>query len=54
MELGAKYLREWRKTRYEAVLKVEYIGKPVLKQCIDEMSDEDLDFFLAHDNLWPQ
>ena len=25
----------------------EYSGEPVLKQCIDEMSDVDLDFFLA-------
>ena len=38
---------EWRETRKEAVLKVEHNGEPVLNQRIDEMSDEDLDFFLA-------
>ena len=37
---------EWRETRNEAVLKVENSGEPVLNQRIDEMSDEDLDFFL--------
>ena len=29
------------------MLKVEHSGEPVLNQRIDEMSDEDLDFFLA-------
>ena len=29
------------------MLKVENSGKPVLNQHIDEMSDEDLDFFLS-------
>ena len=38
---------EWRETRNEAVLKVENSGEPVLNQRIAEMSDEDLDFFLA-------
>ena len=38
---------EWRETRNEAVLKAEHSGEPVLNQRIDEMSDEDLDFFLA-------
>ena len=38
---------EWRETRNEAVLKVENSGGPVLNQRITEMSDEDLDFFLA-------
>ena len=38
---------EWRETRNEAVLKVEDSGEPVLNQGIDEMSDEDLDFFLG-------
>ena len=38
---------EWRETRNEAVLKVENSGEPVLHQRIAEMSDEDLDFFLA-------
>ena len=38
---------EWRETRNEAVLKVENSGEPVLNQRIDEMSDEDLDFFLG-------
>ena len=38
---------EWRETRNEAVLKVENSGEPVPNQRIDEMSDEDLDFFLG-------
>ena len=38
---------EWRETRNEAVLKVEHSGKPVLNQRIDELSDEDLGFFLG-------
>ena len=38
---------EWRETRNEAALKVETSGEPVLNQHIDEMSDEDLDFFLG-------
>ncbi|XP_067029455.1 uncharacterized protein [Acropora muricata] len=38
---------EWRETSNEAVLKVENSGEPVLNQRIDEMSDEDLDFFLG-------
>ena len=38
---------EWRETRNEAVLKVENSGEPVLNHRIAEMSDEDLDFFLA-------
>ncbi|XP_067054073.1 uncharacterized protein [Acropora muricata] len=38
---------EWRETRNEAVLKVENSGEPLLNQRIDEMSDEDLDFFLG-------
>ena len=29
------------------MLKVENSGEPVLNQRIDEMSDEDLDFFLG-------
>ena len=29
------------------MLKVENSGEPVLNQCIDEMSDEDLDFFVG-------
>ena len=29
------------------MLKAEYSGEPVLNQHIDDMSDEDLDFFLA-------
>ena len=42
-----KIFQEWRETRNEAVLKVEKSGEPVLNQRIDEMSDEDLDSFLA-------
>ena len=38
---------EWRETRNEAVLKVENSGEPVLNQRVAQMSDEDLDFFLA-------
>ena len=38
---------EWQETINEAVLKVQNSGEPVLNQRIDEMSDEDLDFFLA-------
>ena len=38
---------EWREKRNEAVLKVEHSGEPVLNQRIDEMSDEDLDFFFG-------
>ena len=38
---------EWRETRNEAVLKIENSGEPVLTQRIEEMPDEDLDFFLA-------
>ncbi|KAK2565248.1 hypothetical protein P5673_011199 [Acropora cervicornis] len=38
---------EWRETSNEAVLKVENSGEPVLNQRVDEMSDEDLDFFLG-------
>ena len=37
--------KEWRETRNEAVFKIEHSGEPVLNQRIDEMSDEDLDFF---------
>ena len=37
---------EWRETRNE-MLKVENSGEPVLNQRINEMSDEDLDFFLT-------
>ena len=42
-----KIFEEWRETRNEAVLKVEHSGEPVLNQRIDEMSEEDLDFFFA-------
>ena len=44
---GIGSLKEWRETRNEAVLKVENSCEPVLNQRIDEMYDEDLDFFLA-------
>ena len=42
-----KVFEEWKKQRNEAVLKRDYIGEPVIKQDIDEMSDEMLDFTLG-------
>ena len=45
---------EWRETRNKAVLKVGHSGEPVLNQRIDEMSDEDLDFFLGSICGWSE
>ena len=42
-----KVFEEWKKQRNEAVLKEDYSGEPVIREDIDEMSDEMLDFTLA-------
>ena len=42
-----KVFEDWKKQRNEAVLKQDYSGEAVIRQDIDEMSDEMLDFTLA-------
>ena len=38
---------QWKDKRNEAIVKVSYSGKPLIKDNLDEMSDEQVDFTLA-------
>ena len=38
---------QWKDKRNETIVKVSYSGEPLIKENLDEMSDEQLDFALA-------
>ena len=42
-----KIFDQWKDKRNETIVKVSYSGEPLIKENLDEMSDEQLDFALV-------